>query len=46
MVMSEMDPGFFAPSELEIFATNDSRVPAIVTKASMANVRIFKFQPL
>ena len=39
----------FAPSELEIFVTNDSQVPdascqmLTVTKSSMANVRIFGF---
>ena len=35
----------FAPPKLEIFATNDSRLPdaSYVTKGSMLDVRVFSF---
>ena len=38
----------FSPAKLEIFVTNDSRLPdaSDVTKNSMLNVRVFEFQPL
>ena len=38
----------FAPSKLEIFVTNDSRLPDAgdVTKGSIADVTIFGFRPL